>query len=351
MTLPPLPLIDNCLLVDNSHFFDAMQACPRLVEYQTLHGRISMGEQSALNFGSAIHLALEYRYRRYKNAQVDQACNDTQAAILTEFFAEHPVPEDDFRTLNHAQQLVAKYNEIYQMEPFSLFEYDKPQVCEHCNGLGKRYLANDVDKCYFCTGIGTNTVMAEVPFAIPLHQYKDHPIIFTGKIDLPHQRDGKVLIKDHKTNKTGGQMFWDGVRTGMQLKGYCWAFQQITGKPVHGYVANLIRTGPMPKYVKEGKDYRGKTQSPETWWSETLARETFYLNDTDLDEWKENAIAIVDEFFWHYERGLMPMKTAACCRFGRCQYWDVCTTVKSDRGVVLASGLYKDNKWSPLRTV
>ena len=67
-----------------------------------------------------------------------------------------------------------------------------------------------------------------------------------------------------------------------------------------------------------------------------------------MEEWKNNVIDLIEEFLWHYKRNYMPMKTSWCSSYGRCQYYDVCQLNSADRGILLASGQFTENKWSPL---
>lgn len=330
MSLPPLPLIDGCLFIDNSGWVEGMSTCHRYLQYKCLNQRILAGEKPSLNFGSAIHLALEYRYKHYRNRPVDDTYYNEVSKVLTDFFTEHQPPAEDWRTLNWCLELVRKYNYRYEQEEFSLL------VDEH------------------------GEPMVELSFALPLytHQHDRHdmagndqiPVIYSGRIDLPISLDDAIWVSDHKTTSMMGQMFFDDMRRSSQQKGYVWAFQELTGRSVKGYMINGIRTKEPPQYVLNGTaNKRGKSSSPEEWWNESFQRERFQVSAKELEEWKSNTIDLVEEFFWHYARGYMPQKTAWCTRFGRCPYYDVCQLTPEDRGVFLASGQFTDNIWSPLK--
>jgi len=330
MTLPPLPLIDGVLFMDNSGWLESMQTCDRYLEYKALHRRIESGEKAALNFGSAIHLALEHRYRKYGTEFLPDTYYAEVAKILTSFFDEHPVPADDFRNLNWADTVIRKHNEKYEIEEFAL--------------LG------DPD---------TNKPMVELSFSVPLFTWKGRlddkdvviPIIYTGRIDLPVVLDGQLYVMDHKTTSMLGAQFFERMKMSSQPKGYCWAMQKATGKQVAGYVVNAIRTKQPPLYVTEGRtSSKGKNQSPETWWNESLQRERYHLQPNELEEWEQNTIALVNQFFKNYQAGYFPMKTTQCTNFGRCPYYDVCSLASEDRGVMLNSGRFTENVWTPLQS-
>lgn len=324
MNLPPLPLIDGALFIDNSGWVETFQTCYRYGEYKNLHLRVAADEKPALNFGSAIHLVLETRYRQGVDDTIPW--NDI-ANVLTNFYNEHPSPIEDWRSLNWAMTISKRYFERYPIEEFSLLSGPdgKPLV--------------------------------ELSFNLPLYTHILHkdkltqqeiPVIYTGRIDLPFSHDGQTWVMDHKTTSMMGGQFFDRMRMSSQQKGYCWAFQQLTGQKVAGYVINGIRTKEPPLYIQDPNRKQGK-DTPEKWWNESFQRERYWLTEGALDEWKQNVISMCKEFFYHYENDYMPMKTAWCASYGRCPYYQICTLSPEDRLAQLATGLYTANEWSPLK--
>lgn len=680
--IPPLPLIDGTLFLDNSGWMENIMTCHRRLEYSQLLRRISSEESTALNFGTAIHSALDLRYKIYGNQPVDILYNDQVASVLSTFFDLHPTPLADHRTLNHAIEIVKRYNDKYGVEEFDLLEYDEPVKCNHCNGSGTTHpmpLTEDQQgpDCHFCAGTGKQKLMVELPFALHLYDHQlpantldkfdrmsglhldvyKIPIFYSGRIDLPLLRGPNIFVMDHKTTSMLGKGFFDEKKMSAQQKGYCfygdtelltragwvkidslpkdfevaqwnngtisfafpsmyfekeideeliclqgsvellttqdhrliakdrqsgkykeftsstlplspnyrlpcagkfnsidvshsdsllqfcvmvqadghitaskairfhfslsrkiercrinlkkfgiiftetvqsdtttvfyissecllvqaaidlltvqkewssfllqanflqlekfleevvywdgsdrgpkgfiystssqnnanwiqivatlvnrratihtqeqegklqwrvnvalkgeigtgglskvkvpfkgkvycvnvpssylitrrknvvvvagncWAFEQLTGKKVHGYAINAIRTLMPTQATLNGKPNRkGEIKTLEAFWDESLQREWFYLSEGELDEWKNNTIDLIEEFFWHYSRGYMPMKTAWCVgKFGQCPYLDVCSLhPASDRKFMLESGNFQDNVWSPL---
>jgi hypothetical protein len=345
--LPPLPLIDGAFFIDNSTL-EALTTCPRAFEYSKLHRRINAAEAPALNFGSAIHLALELRYKTCGSDPTDPLYDQAMMSVLHDHFELTPNPDDDFRNLNWAIEVIRRYNNKYLKEEFDVLRYHTPIACSHCNGSGE--IKESID-CYFCNGTGESTAMVELPFAAKLFDCGSTPVYYTGRIDLPNQRPEGLFINDHKTTSLLGSGFFDQLKMSAQQKGYCWAFENLTGQPVRGYEVNAIRIKEPPMYVTKGTTTRGgKSQSPEQWWDESLQRERFLLNPGELSEWKQNVICQIEEFFWHHSRDFFPKKTTWCVgKYGRCSYFDVCSLYPvEDRGAYLSSGLFKDNNWSPL---
>lgn len=378
MKLPPLPLVDGCLFVDNSSWVENLMTCDRKLEYQSLHRRISAAEKPALNFGSAQHLGLEFRYNRFGSNPVDAAYFNDVAHLFEGFFSDHIVPEGDWRTLNWAIEVNRRYCDKFGVEPFSLLKYDKPIKCPYCdrgevpNPQGLSIISNTA--CPWCLGTGKRETMVEISFALPLFIYDGKPqcrdvwqnqpnwtilhdndwqipVIYTGRIDLPFSQDGEIFINDFKTTGILGPQIWDSWKRSSQQKGYVWAFRQLTDLPVAGYCITAIRTKEPPQYVLAGKpSAKGKSQSPESWWDESFARQYYRTSDAEIEEWRTNTIHLVETFFWQYSKGYLPQKTPYCTHFGRCPYFDVCCMEPQDRGLYLASPLFVDNTWSPLKT-
>jgi hypothetical protein len=350
--LPPLPLIDGCLWIDNSSWIEEFSTCYRRLQYRSLAKRVSAADKPALNLGTAFHMAMELRYSLYQNKPVDEQYYNDLSTILTEFFESHPPPADDWRNLNWCMEIVRHYNDKNGLEEFSLLTYNKPIICPHCAGMRP---------CLWCRNVGTRSVMVELPFAVPLFTWQNDtvgdlpqfiPVMYSGRIDLPHVLDGSVWVKDYKTSSMMGDMFWNEMRMSSQQKGYVWAFSKLTGLDVKGYVVDGIRTKEPPQYVLASKQStKGKSQSPEQWWNESLVRERFYCDSAKLAEWHGNVVDMVEEFLWHYQRDYMPMKTKWCSQYGKCTYFDVCQLDPTDRPMLLASGQFTDNIWSPLNKV
>jgi PD-(D/E)XK nuclease superfamily len=308
--LPPLPLRNGVLEIDNS-FIERLIACPRSLQYDRLLKRIPAESKPSLSFGTAIHAALEWRYKNLKNASPTVA--DEQRIVdevLTPHFAAQPTHEEDHRTLAYAHEVLRQYNKRYNSEPFQLLTDSK------------------------------GNVMAEMSFCLPLCEVSGVPVYYTGRVDLPVQWDGMIVVVDHKTTSMLGSFYFDGQKVSPQYEGYAWAFEQITQQRVGGYCINAIRTKEMPAKPKSGWD---------AWWDESFGRHKEYLRPGQIDEWHRNTTSLIEEFFWHYNRGYMPMKKKACTMYGKCAYYDVCYLPETNRPQMLASDLFQNNEWSPLK--
>ena len=303
--LPPLPLIDNHLFIDNS-FLEKLNSCPRAVEYSYLAKRIAAWSKSALNFGGAIHHALARRYKDFPEI-VMSSDEDLQMTDLESWFAEKPNPIDDHRTLELGQNLIRGYNHHYAVEEFSTLEYKgRPAV--------------------------------ELPFVFPLFKHKDITILYCGRIDLVVHSDGQLFVVDHKTTSMMGEQFFKGLSVSPQMVGYCTGVETIIPtEKCAGFIVNAIKV-PRPT-IKRGIEVN----------SECFQRCRTYLQDGQIAEWRLNTIALIEEFLWNYDRGILPQKKSWCVnKFGMCEFFGVCELPADNRALMLSTGQFTDNVWSPL---
>lgn len=350
MNLPPLPLINGCLHIDNSTL-ELFTECWAKGRWNKLHNKIRSGGNAPLDFGSAIHLVLDHRYSTCKDKPVSSEVFQQQTDILTQFFAEHPVDEFEHRNLNHAIEITKRYNLKYQVEPFNVLLGE----CSKCKGTGIFLWEGQVymkpGMCDKCKGTG-KAVLAEVAFAIPLYtatcKNQLIPIIFCGKIDLPVSWNGKIVIMDDKTDSLffGPQKAIDEQMVSNQPLGYAFAFEKTTGCTVEGFAINIIPTKEPPARPRDGID---------AWWNSQFIRDLKFLATTPnwRQDWLDSTISQIDSFLWHYEREQFPMTgkfLRACTKYGGCPYLDICNSVSEEKKIeLLETDLYKTNTWSPLK--
>lgn len=307
--LPPLPLIDGVFFADNT-FMESFINCPRACEYKNLNKRRAADAQPALNFGGAIHAALDHRYRHSPD-YVDAKLEAEQLDILTKWFAEKPNPIEDRRTLDLATLMIRGYNKHFLGEEFSVIHLDgKPAV--------------------------------ELSFAFPFYTYKgldgDIPIVYCGKIDIAALADDQLGLVDHKTTSIMGDGFFKGHAVSAQMYGYVWALQKTTNRKVDWFIINGLRV-PKPT-VKDGL-----ISKPED-----FQRLKTYVHDGQVEEWEFNTKRLLDRFFNEYFSGYMPQEKTHCVhKYGTCEYYDVCAVPRDNRELLLYSGQFIDNDWSPLQ--
>jgi PD-(D/E)XK nuclease superfamily protein len=347
-----LPTIEGAFFVSNS-FLEWIQSCSRGSQYYKLDARISAVDTSALTFGQHLHSALSLNYKLQEYGLRQDQINSRAVWLLEELFQSEPTTEGDFRTLNWALEIYQQYVKKYEFENFKLMQYKESIDCKYCCGEGE---VQDMDEegslirdCYWCNGTGKTSIMAEVPFAVKLYESPTTllPVYLHGFIDLGVSLNNFLYPLDWKSTSRLGPSFWDEHRMSMQHKGYAWALEQTTGQKVHGHIIRALRVNDPPAYVTQGRpDKKGNFKTVAEWWNESLAEEHFLIGDGELDEWKQTAIGLVEEFFWHYKNGFFPKRTKYCSnKYGRCQYYDVCSTFpEKDRQILLNSAMFKDKE-------
>jgi hypothetical protein len=134
-----------------------------------------------------------------------------------------------------------------------------------------------------------------------------------------------------------------------QMRGYCWAFKRAFGTVPMGYIVDAIRTSvPTQKCLDECL-IKGDQKALDKWWETQFYREPFYINQEEIDEWEKNTIVLIEELLWHYSRGFIPMKRKWCTnKYGRCQFYDVCTLPAVQRPLMLMSNMFVEDSWTPL---
>ncbi len=303
--LPPLPLIDNHLFIDNS-FLEKLNCCPRAVEYSYLHKRVASWSKAALNFGGAVHHALAIRYRDFPDLALSSD-EDLQMEELSKWFAEKPNPMEDHRTLDLAQKLIRAYNSRFQGEEFASLTFN-----------------------------GSPAV--ELPFVFRLCKIGDITILYCGRIDLVVTSDGLIFVVDHKTTSMMGEQFFKGLSVSPQMVGYASGVEAILPKEkCAGFIVNAIKVPKPTKTKGDGVD------------SDCFQRHRTYLQEGQLAEWRQNTIALVEEFLWNYSRGILPQKKSWCVnKFGLCEFFGVCELPADNRSLMLSTGQFTNNDWSPL---
>lgn len=358
----PLPLINGAFFVSSS-FLDTL-TCPRYSEYYKLEAKVSNTKGAGLNFGTHLHSAMSLSYRLREYGLHQETIDSRVSLLLQEKFAQEPNEEGDWRNLNWAMEIYQQHARKFESESFQLMRYKEARECKNCEGQGrdteqvmdKTERIIELDKeCLWCNGTGKTSIMSEVPFVVKLFDYHSFPnlkengllpisIYYHGFIDLLVSHNDLLFVFDWKSTSKLGQSYWDDKKAIAQPKGYSWAMEQLLGVKMHGYIIRALRTIEPPQYVTNGTaSKKGEFKKISDWWDESLVEQRFDLGDGELDEWKNNAIEQVEQFLWHYSRGFFTQNKAQCSgKYGRCQYFDVCSTFpEKDRKILLNSDLFK----------
>lgn len=363
----PLPLINGALFVSSS-FLDTL-VCPRMSQYYKIDAKVANKNSNAVIFGQHIHTALSLHYRLQEyNLSKEDVLNRVRL-VLEQEFTSTPVDEEDWRNLNWALETYQQLTKKFEFEEFDLMRYKEPKSCKKCHGQGVADAITHPDNptdnkvaCLWCNGTGLTSVMSEIPFVVKLFDYEAPegmfigpdveapviiPVYYHGFIDLLVSQRGLLKVMDFKSTSQLGRSYWDDKKAIAQPKGYCFAVEQLLNHKTHGYIIRAIRTIPPPKYVTDGTaSKKGEFRKISDWWDESLSEESFDLGEGETEEWRLNAIKQVEGFLHNYERGFFPQQKTICVgKYGRCQYYDLCSTFPiADREIILNSTMFKSKQ-------
>jgi hypothetical protein len=313
-------LVDNTLFIDNSRL-EQFTTCPRQAQYAVIDRMTSSATKQALSFGEAMHLALELRYKLIGHGPVTADLTSRQDWLLEEYFKVKPCPLEDHRNLGYGTQMMRDYNKFYPREDFTLLEPMSLPIDPNLSSLTRP--------------AGSGPYVVEQPFSVYLGEVNGVKVVWTGRMDLPLEKDGNLYVMDHKTSSMGGDYFFQEFFNSSQLLGYCYATQKVLKRPVKGAIINAMFTR---KITATGQGIG-------------FQRAVIPFDQDRITEWQFNTLSVVGNFLQMVKDGFLPMHTKWCVhKYGRCQYWDVCTLSAEARDMMLnKTNAYIPDDWSPLR--
>ncbi len=325
--------IDNTTLA-------TFRSCPRAFEFYACYGR-DTAHRDALNYGSAIHSALETFYR-------DDADYDVLCDVLRTSFHEKPTDSDSWRTFDHAAEAIRRYLVWHeQMLPWTVLQSADGR--RHVELPFRRYMftynvAHKVHSNVFPVVLDwpiqlvASNVDAEVSLVdsvaaqtMKLAVTKIH-VHYTGKIDMLVEQDGAVAVVDHKTTSIEGSTFWSQFTLSAQMRGYCWAASQLLGTDVQRCVIDAL-VGRKPT----------KTGTPHE-----FSRMTFRYSNEQIDAWRYDAEQQCRTLLDQFVKGYFPTNTDSCYGKFPCQFREVCPLPLNTQATALRSGAFVPRTWSPL---
>lgn len=311
--MQPLPIIkDGAIRIDNSGC-EAIQHCPRYAWQLLMLRRTSAARDPAKAFGTAIHAALEHRYRKLGARAVDKETALEQEAILAKHFEGVELPLDEHRNLGGAKDVIGHYNATHGAELFDVLATELPYERE----------------------LGVVEVH-DGPMSVCV------PLIYQGKTDGILRYAGRPRIRDFKTTTfyTAEREHAKWTMSG-QMRGYCWLFSD----PALAY--GTIRTAQLDIMVLRPPLQRVTSKSlPRV----QVERLEYSYTDTEIEEWRLDTLRIVENWVNQCVGGPPPMHRRACAWPTRCQFFDVCSCgTEEQRMAWLQSGAFVDNTWNPLK--
>lgn len=320
--LPPL-LTGGAFLCDNSSF-ESIFNCERSAFFKLLCKREWNGDQTALNFGSAVHAALEARYKSSEMFAGESKSEQLASGLSS--LATRPVESGDWRDESLLREVINQYSLTYPIEDFTILADSTGAPCVELP---------------FAIPLGTITLASPIQLqskdengVITLSEYTSIPIIWTGKIDLVVKYQSRNWLADHKSTSIFGPKYFDQYEISGQFSGYAWAVQTILNEPVAGVGINVIA---LRKPTKTGKGIE-------------FGRRWISIPQYQIAEWQMNTLNLLANFFAMMHEGNFPMRTTSCVnKWGRkCDYHGVCVLPEPQRMMYLSTGDYKNKTWSPL---
>lgn len=305
--LIPLGNNDYELHVDNTSK-ELFETCARAAQYYSVFRRESIAERAALFRGSVVHEALGIRKRATEpNFEQQQV-----AHIITRYLDKDFGP-DEWRTAEHAIETIRLYNKQWPVasEPFKIL----PGTTE----------------MPFKILLGVANLDTEVTTHDGTFYVRRVFIYWTGIIDTIINY-GQVLVMDHKTTAVLGTTFIDDFVLSSQMNGYVWSARKL-GYPAEGLLLDAL-AGRKP--TKTGVAHE-------------FLRNRYYYSEEHIAEWEKDTFTLITDFLEHLCRGYFPKSPKWCFgKFGRCQYWDVCSQLPEKREQLIQSDMFKPVTWSPI---
>lgn len=305
-----LPLTDGHLLIDNSSI--EKLRCFRMWEYSEMRRRSLATSKAGRNFGSCLHTAWAVRYRQAGANAVTAPVTAAQHEAMRQYLESAPQPEDDFRTFEHACRVIDAYNSCYGNEGFKI-------------------LTNPKD----------HQPLVECSFAFPFDTICNIPVIYCGKIDTAVANNDGDWSFDHKTTFHYGEIFDCQMQEDGGQLGYTWALGQALGRMPRGYIIDAVRI----RRPKKADEYTGTPPVDAS----DFKRMPFFVDSDDIEEWMEDTRHLIGHLISAAENNYFPRCRWHCTnKYGKCDYFDVCSLPRASREHALMSNMFEDNEWTPL---
>lgn len=301
----------NVLVAINYSSLELIQTCLRKAQYSLARKLRSDDDAPALNFGSAIHKALEHWYT-LPEAERELLPSQRERAELLAF--GHGL---------HDQTIGA----VESVRQFCLARWDQLRGVPEQD---KRSLSNGVKilKAYFKTYQKDALVVArdesgapliERSFEFEMHREPGLVIRYHGAIDviLRNQQSGLLLIADHKTTSSLGTEFYARCKPNPQYTGYVMGAQRCLGISTNLFMVNGIQVA--------------KTM-------QQFARQITTREQEDFDELTGSVVANVRRWLDATASGSFVQAAPNPCSFyGGCTYLPVCSVPGQLRESVIGS--------------
>lgn len=285
-------------LVWDATSIGTFKECPRKYYLQVVRGYTTKQSALALDYGIALHEALEFFYRqKAAGKDFDQNVFETISLLM-----KHPLRknidsfEDSKRNSFTLVETVLSYLDFYKTEP-----------CE-------TMIFSD----------GTVGVELHFQFESGFETIEGEKISFAGHIDRLTKQDLGIFISDHKTTVMPlTQFYFDQYNPDTQMTLYTIAGDIVFATPIKGVVVDAID-------IKKGEFSRQLTLRTKEICEEWLAESELWFK--------------VAEFY--ASRGVFPANDKSCNKYSGCPFKAYCTAPRGLREQILQEDFVK-RVWDP----
>lgn len=298
----------------DSQILSSIQSCEKKTELHFIRHIQPEHKAPALEKGELIHIPLEIYYALMGScvnldSLVWQDLLETKLSTIEELTELQKVGAKDRRTRiidlaiqfarYRATKMTVDVDEceevIYQFGEYCAFYTNEPVIPLAVEEVGSRILFED----------------------------QDVKIVYTFKIDLVCEIDGRSYPIDHKSSSRRQ----DPSSMSNQFIGYCY------GLDVNHIIINTIGFQ--------------KSLKPK----ERFQRVILNVDDERIEEWRRNAVFHIKRWIKTMETGFFPMRYTACKGNFVCQYIGLCEQAPSGREWIIGRDFKIGAQWDPSLTL
>jgi CRISPR/Cas system-associated exonuclease Cas4 (RecB family) len=263
-------------------------SCPRKYYWRAVENLVPLNEGKALSFGHAVHEALNTWYELW----------DVEAAIAKFHANYEDSVYDTLRTHETGEKLLRQYAKEYPKEAFEILALERGFELMLPNGLP-----------------------------------------YCGRFDMVIKWGEMYLVMDHKTTSRMGDSYMQQWRPNLQMRGYCWAAEQIFKVPIHGILINCL-------YMTTKKiEFHRDIVPLERWEPQEFVEVASNLTTEIAIKRALTSRRLADGHDAPDCRRPWRPNWTSCTDWGHCIYRDLCCTDQPER---LIDGLFERKVWSPL---
>jgi len=329
LSTPSAPILSSSMI-------DTYFICPMRYHYKYIEGLEPIIEAPELMFGKLWHIGME-AYHTGKNLIKCQEimCEEWDRQVQEIVDSGAQVWDED----------KVRWREMLELAIGMLAHYQEWESAQENYG---------------------EVVDTEYEFSVPLidHDYEidfedgryfyRHKVetlaIFKGKIDLITKDKNGYWLWDHKTTSSFDDRWEIQNHLNRQFRRYAWAYQELTGTPILGFIVNGARKKlpVVPEVLKKGglsvrknmdttaevyrraikengldeADYTGLLEALEAKGNTFFKRDVIYFNEEEISEAGRELYYI----YLHLHSGMPPVKAPGplCTRFRPCPYRSLC---------------------------